>query len=203
MAQQPTATANNDIQLQELIIEGKNPRGIPASKFIDNVEDFLGNVSVEAALGAFNDLYSKYKYMETNFEKSKNVYKAKIPEIEQTLEIIKMMMKKEEEGTELTTNYSLCDTIYAKAKVNTSCKKVYLWVGASTMIEYSHEEALALLEKQLVQTEAKLAEMQEDLYHLRGNSITVEVNMARLFNHSVKLKKAVEAAQLEAKGKKS
>ena len=39
-----------------------------------------------------------------------------------------------------------------------------------------------------------IAELQEDLYHLRGNSITVEVNMARLFNHSVKLKKLKEAA---------
>jgi hypothetical protein len=67
-------------------------------------------------------------------------------------------------------------------------------VGASTMVEYGYEEALALLETQLVQSHAKIAELQEDLYHLRGNSITVEVNMARLFNHSVKLKKMKEAA---------
>ncbi len=62
------------------------------------------------------------------------------------------------------------------------------------MIEYNYEEAIELLESQLVQSHAKILELQEDLYHLRGNSITVEVNMARLFNHSVKLKKAREAA---------
>ena len=62
------------------------------------------------------------------------------------------------------------------------------------MVEYSYEEASDLLETQFVQSTAKLAELNEDLYHLRGNSITVEVNMARLFNHSVKLKKDFPAA---------
>lgn len=83
----------------------------------ENVEDFLGDTSVESALGALNELYSKYKYMEASFEKSKNIYKSKIPEIEQTLELIKMMVKKNEDGEEMVTNYNLCDTIYAEAKV--------------------------------------------------------------------------------------
>ena len=69
------------------------------------------------------------------------------------------------------------------------------------MVEYSYEEALKLLETQLEQSHAKIAELQEDLYHLRGNSITVEVNMARLFNHSIKIKKMKEAAASTA-GKK-
>ena len=47
------------------------------------------------------------------------------------------------------------------------------------MVEYSYDEALELLGTQLVQSRAKIEELNEDLYHLRGNSITVEVNMAR------------------------
>jgi prefoldin subunit 5 len=69
-----------------------------------------------------------------------------------------------------------------------------LWVGANTMVEYSYEEAIQLVETQIEQKHNKLTEFNEDLRHLRGNSITVEVNMARLFNHSVKLKKIREAA---------
>lgn len=134
--------------------------------------------------------------METSFERSKNQYKAKIPETIQTLELVKMLIKKSDEGEEMTTNYSLCDTMYAKANVDTACRKVYLWIGASTMVEYSYDEALKLLEKQLAETHMKLEELMEDLYHLRGNSITVEVNMARMFNHSVKLKKAKEAVAM-------
>ena len=55
--------------------------------------------------------------MEASFEKSKNVYKAKIPEIEQTLELIKLMIKKHEDEEEMIANYNLCDTLYALAKV--------------------------------------------------------------------------------------
>jgi hypothetical protein len=60
------------------------------------------------------------------------------------------------------------------------------------MVEYTYDEALELLELQLEQSMAKINELDEDLFHLRGSSITVEVNMARLFNHSVKLKKQQE-----------
>lgn len=66
------------------------------------------------------------------------------------------------------------------------------------MVEYSYEEAVELLELQLVQAHLKIKELMEDLYHLRGNSITVEVNMARLFNHSVKLRKIKEASSSSA-----
>jgi hypothetical protein len=55
--------------------------------------------------------------MESSFERSKGVYKSKIPDIEQTLELIRMMKKKQEEGEEMKANYNLCDTIYAKAQV--------------------------------------------------------------------------------------
>lgn len=62
------------------------------------------------------------------------------------------------------------------------------------MVEYTYDEAIDLLEKQLTQTHEKIAELNEDLACLRENSITVEVNMARLFNHNVKVKKLAEAA---------
>ena len=127
--------------------------------------------------------------MEKSFDQSKNVYKAKIPDIKQTLDMINILRKKKEESEDVEVNYSLCDTIFARAKVQTDLGKVCLWIGASTMVEYSYDEAIDLLTTQLVQCQAKIEELNEDLYHLRGNSITVEVNMARLFNHSVKMKK--------------
>jgi hypothetical protein len=64
------------------------------------------------------------------------------------------------------------------------------------MVEYTYQEAIELLESQLTQSFAKIKELMEDLYFLRGNSITVEVNMARLFNHNVKLKKLKESQKL-------
>lgn len=64
-----------------------------------------------------NELYSKYKFMEQSFEKSKSVYKSKLPDLEQTLTLVQMMIKKQEEGEPMITNYSLSDTVFAKAEV--------------------------------------------------------------------------------------
>ena len=64
-------------------------------------------------------------------------------------------------------------------------------MGASTMVEFTYEEALNMLQTQLEQAEAKINELNEDLQDLRSSSITVEVNMARLFNQNVKDKKIV------------
>jgi len=79
-------------------------------------------------------------------------------------------------------------------QVDTDVGKVCLWIGAQTMVEFTYDEAIEMLELQLRQSFEKIQELDEDLYFLRGNSITVEVNMARLFNHRVKLKKIREAS---------
>lgn len=74
-------------------------------------------VPIEPALGALNDLYSKYKYMEQSFEKSKSIYKSKVPEVSQSIELIEMMMVKRDAEEDMVTHYSLCDTIFTSAKV--------------------------------------------------------------------------------------
>ena len=55
--------------------------------------------------------------MEQSFEKSKNVYKSKIPINTQTLDLIRTLQKKRDDGEEFVTRYSLCDTLYSEAKV--------------------------------------------------------------------------------------
>lgn len=60
------------------------------------------------------------------------------------------------------------------------------------MVEFEYSEAIELLQEQLEQSKVKLSELNDDLNYLRGNSITVEVNMARLFNYNVKLNKSRE-----------
>lgn len=79
--------------------------------------------------------------------------------------------------------------------MDTSSKVVGLWIGANTMVEYTYDEATERLTTQLTQSHLKIVELVEDLSFLRAQSITVEVNMARLFNYSVKLKKLLETKQ--------
>jgi prefoldin subunit 5 len=176
-----------------VIVTGeKNPRGIPAAVFIEDVPSFLGESSTEVTIGALNELYGKYKYMESSFERNKDLCKSTRPDIEQTLELVRLLKAKRDSSEEMITNYSLSDTVYAKAKVDMDSDKVYLWIGASTMVEYSQDEAIELLDAQLISTDLKIVELDEDLSFLRGQCITVEVNMARLFNYGVKLKKLKE-----------
>ena len=80
-------------------------------------------------------------------------------------------------------------------QVDVAADKVALYVGAKTFIEYSIEECLVQLQEQIAASHLKLQELNEDLVFLRTSSITVEVNMARLFNYSVKLKKAKAAGK--------
>ena len=131
--------------------------------------------------------------MEQSFDVSKSQYKQKLPELEQTLDAVKLLQKKQEAGEDMFANYSLSDTVYTKAKVDTEADKVCLWIGANVMVEFTSAEAKDMLEEQLVGTAAKLEELNEDLFYLRENIVTVEVNMARIVNYSVKMKKLAES----------
>lgn len=75
-------------------------------------------------------------------------------------------------------------------------------MGASTMVEFTYEEAVDMLRSQLDQAEAKITELNEDMQDLRSSSITVEVNMARLFNQNVKDKKLLAEKAASASSSK-
>ena len=59
----------------------------------------------------------------------------------------------ESDDKEMTTNYLLSDNIWAKAKVPNTTGKVGLWLGANLMVEYTYDEAIKLLGKNLVNAE--------------------------------------------------
>ena len=59
----------------------------------------------------------------------------------------------ESDDKEMTTNYLLSDNIWAKAKVPNTTGKVGLWLGANLMVEYTFDEAIKLLGKNLVNAE--------------------------------------------------
>lgn len=108
-----------------------------------------------------------------------------IPEIKQTLEILKYMQKKKESTSSLETRFLLADNLYCKASVPPT-DKVCLWLGANVMLEYDIDEAQALLEKNLLTATKNLDSLEEDLDFLRDQFTTTEVNMARVYNWDVK-----------------
>lgn len=161
-----------------------NPRGIPRAPFVDNVPKFMTE-SVEATLAKFDEMLSKYKYMELSKQGRKASLEGKIPEIQKTLDAVGLLISKKNSETDVTTLFELNDTLLAKAKLKKS-DTVYLWLGANVMLEYTLDEAKTLLSEKLASAKVSLEQTVEDLAFLREQITTMEVNMARIYNWDVK-----------------
>nr|XP_025871907.1 prefoldin subunit 3-like [Vulpes vulpes] len=138
-----------------------------------------GNETADTALKKLDERYQKYKFMELNLAQKKRRLKGQIPEIKQTLEILKYMQKKKESTGSLETRFLLADNLYCKASAPPT-DKVCLWLGADVMLEYDIDEAQALLEKNLSTATKNLDSLEEDLDFLRDQFTTTEPTPALL-----------------------
>uniref|UniRef100_A0A8C6LF27 Prefoldin subunit 3 n=1 Tax=Nothobranchius furzeri TaxID=105023 RepID=A0A8C6LF27_NOTFU len=201
-----TATIDNSNASQA---NKKKHLGIPEAVFVEDVDSFMklpGNETADSALRKLDEQYQKYKYMELNLSQKKLRLKNQIPQITQTLEILRHMQKKKETTERMETHFLLADNVYCKASVPPT-DKVSLWLGATflsdvnthlyapdqytfveanVMLEYDINEAQALLEKNLSTASRNLETLEEDLDFLRDQFTTTEVNMARVYNWDVK-----------------
>ncbi|QKX56528.1 uncharacterized protein TRUGW13939_03633 [Talaromyces rugulosus] len=177
--------------------EGSNPRGIPLAPFVDNVGDYVSSRSeVEGTLKSFQEMISKYQFMEMNTQRRTVGLKEKIPDIQKTLEMVKFLKMRrdkdddddsdeEEEGL-LETNFELNDTLYARATISKKdTDEVYLWLGANVMLAYPIDEAQTMLTEKLRAAELSLSNCEEDLEFLREQITTLEVATARVYNWDV------------------
>ncbi|XP_008316268.1 prefoldin subunit 3 [Cynoglossus semilaevis] len=166
----------------------KKHLGIPEAAFVEDVDTFMkqpGNETADAVLRKLDEQYQKYKYMELNLSQKKLRLKNQIPQITQTLEILRHMQKKKDTTEPMETHFLLADNVYCHATVPPT-DKVCLWLGANVMLEYDIDEAQALLEKNLSTASRNLETLMEDLDFLRDQFTTIEVNMARVYNWDVK-----------------
>ena len=161
---------------------------------------FKPKASAEVLIGAFSELFSKFKAYETNLSNKRLTYQQKLPEIEKTLALVTHLKSKHEEGETITTQYNLCDTVYAKAKLDDS-GTVNLWLGANVMLEYTYAEALEYLNAKEVDAKKEYKQVTEDLAFTRNQSITAEVNMSRIYNWDVKKRRDAKAMETAAAGK--
>ncbi|KAM9326559.1 prefoldin subunit 3 [Gastrophryne carolinensis] len=174
--------------------------GIPEAVFVEDVESFMkkpGNETADAVLKRLDEQYQKYKFMELNLSQKKRRLKGQIPDIKQTLEILKHMQKKKGTTEPMETRFLLADNLYCKASVPPT-DKVCLWLGANVMLEYDIDEAQALLEKNLSTAKRNLESTEEDLDFLRDQFTTTEVNMARVYNWDVKRRSKEDGTKIKA-----
>jgi prefoldin subunit 5 len=196
-----TQNAVGDTSLSlKSITDGANPRGIPKVKFIEDIEDFSKQfkpaASPEILIGAFSELFSKFKAYETNLTQKRMTYQQKLPEIDKTLNLVTHLKQKHDAGETIVTQYNLCDTVYAKAELDDD-GTVNLWLGANVMLTYTYAEAIDLLTVRSKDAKQEFDQVTEDLAFTRNQTITAEVNMSRIYNWDVKQrrdKKAIETA---------
>ena len=106
------------------------------------------------------------------------------------------MLKKKNESSDksVETNFLVSDNIWAKAKVPNESGTVGLWLGANVMVEYTYDDALKLLCKNLANAEERLKEADGDIDYLKDQITTSEVNIARIYNTGLAAKQAKEKA---------
>ncbi len=75
-----------------------------------------------------------------------------------------------------------------------SVDKVGVWLGANVMLEYTIDEANTVLGEKLTTANKSLVIVEEDLLFLREQITTMEVNIARVYNYEVMMKRKNSAA---------
>ncbi|KAI2616741.1 Prefoldin, subunit 3 [Hypoxylon sp. NC1633] len=177
-----------------------NPRGIPSAPFVDKVEDYVtSRDDVQSTLRSFQEMISKYQFMELNLQRRISGLKDKMPDIQKTLETVGFLKTRTEESDPIETTFELNDTLYAKASIPPT-DEVYLWLGANVMLAYPIDEAETLLTSKLAAAEQSYANCEEDLDFLREQITTMEVAIARVYNWDV-VQKRKEKADEEGKEK--
>jgi len=190
------------LSLESITEPSKNESQIPKCRFVEDINKFSNSftppASAELLIGAFSDLFGKFKQYEMNLAAKRANYQTKIPEIEKTLSLVRHLKQKKDKEEEVITRYCVTDIVYAKAEVDAESEKVYLWLGANVMLEYTYVEALELLSEREATAKKDFQEVQEDLSFTRDQIITAEVNISRIYNWDVRnkrQKREMEAAK--------
>ncbi|XWW99305.1 hypothetical protein V2A60_007314 [Cordyceps javanica] len=176
-----------------------NPRGIPTAPFVDKVEDYVSSRDeVEGTLRSFQELISKYQFMEMNLQRRMAGLKDKIPDIQKTLDTVQFMKLRKDESEPIETTFELNDTLYSRANIPPT-DEVYIWLGANVMLSYPIEEAEDLLESKLKTAKTSLSNCEEDLDFIREQVTTMEVATARVYNWEVVQKRKEKQEEEESK----
>eukprot|EP01064_Diplonema_japonicum_P028199 TRINITY_DN4269_c0_g1_i1.p1 TRINITY_DN4269_c0_g1~~TRINITY_DN4269_c0_g1_i1.p1 ORF type:complete len:228 (+),score=81.72 TRINITY_DN4269_c0_g1_i1:65-685(+) len=195
----PLVGTMKDYNLKGFPEDYVNPRGLPRMDFID--EDVAGYVKTQGGATAvqkkIDEMFSKYKLYEYKMGQSKESLRVKIPEITKTIQMVKHL-KGKEDGETIDTHYELSDVVYAEAEVTEKPEKVALWLGANVMVEYTCEEAIELLTKNLSTAQTSLEVVLEDLAWLRDQLNICEVNMNRLHNFIIQERREENEAKKAA-----
>ncbi|CAG8954156.1 hypothetical protein HYFRA_00005775 [Hymenoscyphus fraxineus] len=187
--------------IKKEVTAATNPRGIPYAPFVDKVEDYVtSRADVESTLKKFQEMISKYQFMETNKQRAAVGHREKIPDIQKTLDMVQFLKTRKPGSEPIETTFELNDTLFAKANIPPT-NEVYLWLGANVMLSYPIDEAEELLTTRLATAKQNLTNCEEDLDFLREQITTMEVATARVYNWDVTMRRKEKPEEAISGGK--
>ena len=179
----------------------KNSRGVPTMNFIESVDDWIDKFTSEKLLSYINQYLNKYKFMEAQIVKSNEGLNVKIPDIEKCLETIEYLEKKEKDKP-VKVDYMVSNNLWAKAEI-TSPDSVFLWLGDNVMCEYKMDEAKVLLNQNLQNAKNQIKKNNIDLEFIKDQMTVCEVNLARIYNETVRRNAIAKKKQAAEKNKEA
>lgn len=147
--------------------------------------------SAPALIDKLSSLSQKYRFFEERLVKGKDNLEEKIADSKRAIAAVTAIQKRfKAKGDDINqrptkTHFELSDGIYVSADIPPT-DKVCLWLGANVMVEFSHDEALKLLNDNLSTTQTNFAQTSKDIVFLRDQLNTTDVNLSRVYNHHVK-----------------
>eukprot|EP00038_Savillea_parva_P005888 m.160490 g.160490 ORF g.160490 m.160490 type:complete len:190 (+) comp11954_c0_seq1:3008-3577(+) len=173
---------------------GKMYNGIPAAFFVEDVAKLMSDrkLNAKALLEECDNMYQQYKMMESRLGQRQRKLQSQVIEIKSSLGMLEHLSGIGP-GETLDTDFRLNDALFVKATI-TQADKVGLWLGANVMLEYDTKEALELLKKNFETAKSNIVEIKSSMDYLRDQITTVEVNMARIYNHDVTLRRQGQQA---------
>ena len=199
--EQPQPESRPEDPLLKVLVDKtkKNSRSVPTINFIESVEDWIDKFTAEKLLSYINQYLNKYKFMEAQIVKSNEGLNIKIPDIEKCLETIEYLEKKEKDKP-VKVDYMVSNNLWAKAEI-TSPDSVFLWLGANVMCEYKMDEAKTLLNQNLQNAKNQIKKNNEDLEFIKDQMTVCEVNLARIYNETVRRNAIAKKKQAAEKNK--
>jgi prefoldin subunit 5 len=95
----------------------------------------------------------------------------------------------------MDVDFLISEGIFVRGRARDNLEHVSLWLGANTIVELTFEEALGLLRANLANADSSLAQITDELSYIKDQKTTTEVNVARVYNHSLALKREQQIAR--------
>lgn len=165
-----------------------NTRKIPRAEFIADIKAYVDQFDgdVAASITRLQESLNKYTFLFDALRKNLETLRFSVPELESNIEAIRYFQTRGED--EIPVTYELATGVYARATV-AKREMIALWLGSRVMVEYSYDEAAALLEKNIEDANAAIEDLSMNLQFLKEQITTTEVSISRVFNWDVNARK--------------